>query len=253
MFPMPRILWSMAQDGLFYKFLSKVNQKTKMPINSTIACSIVASAIVCIFDLNVLVDFMSVGTLAAYSLCGYSVLVLRYRPCPKADTSNNRGPTLEQSKKATKWVNIMAIGSFAMFFIRFQIPHLVDFMNMNKLEKTQRDNAPSILESTDTTWITFFRTCEILAVVIAAYSCWVLRKIEESHKEVFFKVPHLPYVPTLNYVISSYLMAELSLNIWIMLILWLSTGYAVYFSYGIHNSSEARKDGSDEERVELKS
>ena len=38
-----------------------------------------------------------------------------------------------------------------------------------------------------------------------------------------------------------------------MLILWLSTGYAVYFTYGIRNSSEALSAAQDEERVELKS
>merc|ERR1712004_880341 len=101
------------------------------------------------------------------------------------------------------------------------IPHLYDYIKMRGLDKEQRNSFSSILVTNDTSWLAFYRTCEILAVVTAAYSCWVLSRIEESHKEVYFKVPYLPYVPTLNIVISSYLMAELSLNIWIMLILWL--------------------------------
>ena len=85
MFPMPRILWSMADDGLMYEFIARINKKTQLPVNATIICSAVAAILAAVFDLSVLVDFMSIGTLAAYFLVALCVLTLRYRPDVKAD------------------------------------------------------------------------------------------------------------------------------------------------------------------------
>ena len=82
---MPRILWSMADDGLMYEFIARINKKTQLPVNATIICSAVAAILAAVFDLSVLVDFMSIGTLAAYFLVALCVLTLRYRPDVKAD------------------------------------------------------------------------------------------------------------------------------------------------------------------------
>ena len=40
MMPMPRLLYSMAQDGLVFKFLARVNEKTEVPVIATIITGI---------------------------------------------------------------------------------------------------------------------------------------------------------------------------------------------------------------------
>jgi len=42
MFPMPRVIWAMAEDGLLFKFLANINEKSKTPIMATITSGIVA-------------------------------------------------------------------------------------------------------------------------------------------------------------------------------------------------------------------
>lgn len=42
MFPMPRVIYAMAEDGLLFRSLSKMNTRTKTPILATIASGIVA-------------------------------------------------------------------------------------------------------------------------------------------------------------------------------------------------------------------
>lgn len=42
MFPMPRIIYAMARDGLLWKKLAKVNKKSKMPVRATILSGLLA-------------------------------------------------------------------------------------------------------------------------------------------------------------------------------------------------------------------
>ena len=53
----------------------------------------------------------------------------------------------------------------------------------------------------------------------------------------------MPLVPAAAVFVNIYLMMKLSLQTWIRFFVWLAVGLAIYFSYGIRNSTERRREG----------
>ena len=54
--------------------------------------------------------------------------------------------------------------------------------------------------------------------------------------------PGMPYVPLINMMINILLMVKMDVNVWILLLAWLSCGFFIYFFYGIRNSLENPKN-----------
>ena len=78
MFPMPRIAYAMAKDGLIFRIFAAMNSRG-VPACANFWLSIIAALCALFFSLEVLVEMMSIGTLLAYSLVDACVLILRYQ------------------------------------------------------------------------------------------------------------------------------------------------------------------------------
>ncbi|KAK6014605.1 high affinity cationic amino acid transporter 1 domain protein, partial [Ostertagia ostertagi] len=85
-FALPRCVYAMADDGLLFSFLASINRFTKIPLNALIVFTLVNAVIALVFDLETLVDFLSIGTLSAYSMVTACVLILRYQAAPIDDS-----------------------------------------------------------------------------------------------------------------------------------------------------------------------
>ena len=83
LFALPRCIYAMANDGLFFQAFGRVHEKTQTPIMNLIVCSVLTGLIAFLFDINKLVEFMSIGTLMAYTIVSASVIILRYQPTSK--------------------------------------------------------------------------------------------------------------------------------------------------------------------------
>jgi APA family basic amino acid/polyamine antiporter len=73
-----RIFFAMGRDGLLSKHFSKVHEKTRTPLFSTVATFLIATLISGVFPINILGDFCSMTTLFIFCVACLAVLVLRY-------------------------------------------------------------------------------------------------------------------------------------------------------------------------------
>ena len=77
MYAQTRIFYTMARDGLLPKIFSRVHPKFKTPAINTVVVGLLTAVAAGFFDINVLGDMTSVGTLAAFAIVCLSVIYLR--------------------------------------------------------------------------------------------------------------------------------------------------------------------------------
>lgn len=80
LFSLPRIVYAMAEDGLFFSVFSRVNPVTKVPVVAILVFGGLMALMALLFDLEALVQFLSIGTLLAYTFVAASIIVLRFQP-----------------------------------------------------------------------------------------------------------------------------------------------------------------------------
>ena len=68
----------MARDGLLPKGVAKIHPVFRTPATTTLIMSVVVGILAATFDLNTLIDFVNIGTLAAFICVCIGVIILRY-------------------------------------------------------------------------------------------------------------------------------------------------------------------------------
>lgn len=79
LFCLPRIIYAMAVDGLFFKAFSYVHPRTQVPLLGILVFGALTALVTLLLDLEALVQFLSIGTLLAYTFVAVSVLALRFQ------------------------------------------------------------------------------------------------------------------------------------------------------------------------------
>uniref|UniRef100_A0AAY5F6M3 Cationic amino acid transporter C-terminal domain-containing protein n=1 Tax=Electrophorus electricus TaxID=8005 RepID=A0AAY5F6M3_ELEEL len=251
MFPMPRVIFSMAEDGLLFRFLSRMHKKTKTPMAATIASGVIAALMALLFDLAALVDLMSIGTLLAYTLVAVCVLVLRYQPGSlSTSTGSNHGEEhqnkllngtdtglvsftpkillLPSTQTPTKTSGLVVYATTAITCALFTLLCIVLALQ-----------AESIIEG-HSVWVTMV----VFLVILSAMCILIIWRQPQNREAISFKVPLLPMLPLVSIFINIYLMMQLDGPTWIRFAVWMGVGFLIYFAYGIRNSSEAKQNSS---------
>ncbi|XP_015715471.1 cationic amino acid transporter 3 [Coturnix japonica] len=256
MFPMPRVIYAMAEDGLLFKFLSRINSRTKTPLSATITSGLLAAVLAFLLDLKDLVDLMSIGTLLAYSLVAVCVLILRYQPgqlnSPKAVEMLELNGNEEE--RAVMNPNIAATGTkqketlslTALFSPSADTPTALSgcivyvcvsimavLVTVICVVLTLKVKA---LKEANVAWILVL-VLLLMALLIPTIIIW---RQPQSNARLNFKVPFLPLLPLCSIFVNILLMVQLSTGTWVRFAIWMAVGFMIYFGYGIRNSVEGK-------------
>ncbi|XP_018602257.1 cationic amino acid transporter 2 isoform X2 [Scleropages formosus] len=243
MFPLPRILFAMARDGLLFTFLSKVSER-QAPVAATMVAGITAALMAFLFDLKALVDMMSIGTLLAYSLVAACVLILRYQPdstCERSGGRDTRGEdaTLTESESHLSMLSPDSLLPTDRSSAIVNTAVSVIVLLVCTISTLTTYYTPAILEMEP--WALALLVAALLVLVGCIF---VICRQPQTQKKVSFMVPLLPFLPIVSIFVNLYLMVQLSGDTWVRFSVWMAVGFIIYFGYGMWHSVE-RKCGSN--------
>lgn len=256
MFPLPRILFAMARDGILFKFMSQVS-KRQSPVAATMAAGTTAAIMAFLFDLKALVDMMSIGTLLAYSLVAACVLILRYQPdwalARRAGTGERDYLSSEEGEsdltESESHLNMLKGGSSTLQAVLHPpvspTEHSSSVVNMSI--------CVLVLVVCTISYLTTYHIYAVLRMEV-----WILALLSglllifsgcvfmvcrqpQTTKKVSFMVPLLPFLPILSIFVNIYLMVQLSGDTWIRFSVWMAVGFVIYFGYGMWHSVERQR------------
>ncbi|XP_078404650.1 cationic amino acid transporter 2-like isoform X1 [Cetorhinus maximus] len=258
-FPMPRVIYAMAEDGLLFKVLAHINSKTKTPAVATMSSGVVAAIMAFLFDLKALVDMMSIGTLLAYTLVAACVLLLRYQPdslfAKQKCSSERQKLTAEEDGELDENES-----DSHTTMLKNQDFSCSSLLNPSMIPTEQTSTVVygcvgliAVITCGLSVLITYANEAILSAVpwsigilalllIMFGVSVFIIHKQPQSQIKVAFMVPLLPFLPIISVFVNIYLMMQLSGGTWIRFSVWMAVGFAIYFGYGIRHSVESHHD-----------
>ncbi|KAI5221900.1 Cationic Amino Acid Transporter 3 [Manis pentadactyla] len=251
LFPMPRVIYAMAVDGLLFRGLARTHARRHTPIIATIVSGTLAAFMAFLFELSDLVDLVSIGTLLAYSLVAFSVLVLRYQPDQNVSKEQKtvveiteikpecEAGSLESAPEAGSSQTPQSWGNPASTMPTLRSGRIVyGCASLLALLLTGLGlilaQWPGLLSSGDPRCAT---VVGLLLLLISGTTVAIWRQ-PQNHTSLHFKVPALPVLPVLSIFVNIYLMMQMTARTWAQFGVWIVIGFAMYFGYGIRHSLE---------------
>ncbi|XP_020489070.3 cationic amino acid transporter 2 family protein [Labrus bergylta] len=242
MFPMPRVLFAMARDGLLFKPLSKMSDR-QSPVIATLASGVVAAIMALLFDLKALVDMMSIGTLFAYTLVAICILILRYQPDLSEDSSFSKtepftgtgllDPPSQATSRTSQNVSVLTV---FMIFLAVVLS-LVISRAVDSLQALQ--------------WWSLL--CVSIFTLMFALTTLIIWRQPQSISKAAFMVPFVPALPIFSTLVNVYLMVQLGSDTWIRYAVWMAVGLIIYFCYGVHHSVQKQRLQNSHNQVSIHS
>nr|XP_012147327.1 PREDICTED: cationic amino acid transporter 3-like isoform X1 [Megachile rotundata] len=259
MFPLPRVIYAMASDGLIFEWMGKINSRFHTPIMGTFSAGVLTAVLAAIFELKQLVNMMSIGTLLAYLIVAICVLILRYEESEAYEKKEDRDPRnftlitkqlinankLKHSTKLTSQIVTYLVICYVVLCI------CIGLLTSVYIDQITSGKTPFII------------TLSVLVVVLLIVLSLIYVQPTSGTKLTFsvcicictlqvcrlllfcvLQVPMVPFLPALSIFINIYLMMMLDKMTWLRFGVWMFIGLCIYFSYGVWHSKMRQKEST---------
>ncbi|XP_022215369.2 cationic amino acid transporter 4 [Drosophila obscura] len=264
LFALPRCMYAMASDGLLFSCFGKVNAKTQVPLLNLAVSGVLSATLALVFDLAKLVEFMSIGTLLAYTIVSASVIILRYRPMSRlhnpirapdtpgspddvSDEDSMSQSSLDTTSSPTNFLIEEGLAGRLKTKFRYLEPLLGRFEPGSVVSVAVMlyiGLCFAICVELKVSWTelysgTWWALLIYGFIIFAACLCVAVMAVHNQNtRGLIFKVPLVPFVPALGIFCNILLMVHLDTVTWVRFFVWVCIGLVVYFLYGIHHSNE---------------
>ena len=242
-FAVPRIMYSMASDGLLFKFFAKIYQRTNVPLISVAFAGVLSAVLALLLDLKQLVEMLSIGTLLAYTLVSISVLVLRFQPGVQDVEFDEDTPSSVQSYKVMCCKKMLPESKGPDYKPLESVTDDKEQENKYKEEPTTTTSQIA----TAAISLLVVALAGFCALLIAGYgalgghkawaiftACFlgiliifgaVVMQLQPRNNAKFpFKVPCVPVLPIASVVVNLFLLLKLSVWTWVRFSVWMVLG-----------------------------
>ncbi|XP_039302051.1 high affinity cationic amino acid transporter 1 isoform X2 [Solenopsis invicta] len=244
MFPLPRIIYAMASDGLVFKWMGNISSRFQTPIMGTLCAGLLTGILATIFELTPLINMMSICTLLTYTIVASCVLILRYEESEAYEKKGDHNPRtfifiakqlvkankLNHSTKLTAQIVTALVCCYVILCICTAV-----LLSMYITEIVAGK-------------VTFVVLLVILIVALVSTLFFIYFQ-PVSDKKLTFSVPLVPFLPGVSILIDIYLMMTLDQDTWIRFAVWMVIGLGVYFFYGMwHSHIRQKKSTGNKEK-----
>ncbi|XP_021065098.1 cationic amino acid transporter 4 [Mus pahari] len=260
LFSLPRIVYAMAADGLFFQVFARVHPRTQVPVVGILVFGVLMALLALLLDLEALVQFLSIGTLLAYTFVATSIIVLRFQKAspPSSPCLASPGPTAKKYDSFSDHIQLVGAAETSTSEPGQLRPALKPFLGF--LDGCSPGTAVAwalgilIASAISLACVLVFGNSDLhlpqwgyvlLLVVSGAVflsSLLVLGAHQQQKKQDTFQIPLVPLTPALSILLNICLMLKLSYLTWLRFIFWLLVGLVVYFGYGIWHSKENQRE-----------
>ncbi|XP_034370609.1 cationic amino acid transporter 4 [Arvicanthis niloticus] len=260
LFSLPRIVYAMAADGLFFQVFARVHPRTQVPVVGILVFGVLMALLALLLDLEALVQFLSIGTLLAYTFVATSIIVLRFQKTspPSSPCLASPGPTAKKYDSFSDHIQLVGAAQTSMSEPGQLRPALKPFLGF--LDGCSPGTAVAwalgilVASAISLACVLVFGNSDLhlprwgyvsLLVITGAVflsSLLVLGAHQQQKKQDTFQIPLVPLTPALSILLNICLMLKLSYLTWLRFIFWLLVGLVVYFGYGVWHSKENQRE-----------
>ncbi|KAL2767439.1 cationic amino acid transporter 4 [Daubentonia madagascariensis] len=260
LFSLPRIVYAMAVDGLFFQVFARVHPRTQVPVVGILVFGGFMALLALLLDLEALVQFLSIGTLLAYTFVAASIIVLRFQKAspPSSPGPASPGPLSKEHSSFSDHIELVGTEQASVpepGQLRPALRRYLGFLSGCSPGAAVAWALGILVVSAITLgcMLVFGNSALhlprwgyilllLLSSAVFLLSLLILGAHQQQHRRDTFQIPMVPLTPALSILLNICLMLKLSYLTWVRFCIWLLIGLAVYFGYGIWHSKENQRE-----------